>query len=52
MAEVTMTIDGASASGASRFGVIDPATGSVFEHAPECSREQLDAAMESGSRDE
>ena len=47
MADFTMTIDGKAVAGASRFGVINPATGEVFAEAPECSRAQLDAAMES-----
>src|SRR5262245_52363394 len=47
MSEFTMTIDGKAVAGTSRFGVINPATGEVFAEAPECSRAQLDAAMES-----
>ncbi len=50
MSEYTMTIDGKAVAGASEFGVINPATGSVFANAPECSREQLDGAMEAASR--
>jgi acyl-CoA reductase-like NAD-dependent aldehyde dehydrogenase len=41
-----MTIDGKAVAGASEFDVINPATGSAFAKAPECSREQLDGAME------
>lgn len=40
-----MTIDGAGASATAQFDVINPATGETFDAAPECSREQLDAAM-------
>src|SRR5262245_17307167 len=45
-----MTIDGKAVAGAGEFGVINPATGKVFAQAPECSREQLDSAMEAASR--
>jgi acyl-CoA reductase-like NAD-dependent aldehyde dehydrogenase len=45
-----MTIDGKAVAGASEFDVINPATGSAFAKAPECSREQLDGAMEAASR--
>lgn len=49
MSEFTMTIDGKGVTSANRFGVINPATGQVFTHAPECSRAQLDQAMEAAS---
>jgi acyl-CoA reductase-like NAD-dependent aldehyde dehydrogenase len=45
-----MTIDGKAVAGAGEFDVINPATGSAFARAPECSPEQLDAAMEAASR--
>ena len=45
-----MTIDGQVVTAGSTFGVVDPATGEVFAQAPECSREQLDAAMDGASR--
>src|SRR3984885_12067908 len=45
-----MTVDGTAVPTAGTFGVINPATGAVFEQAPECSREQLDAAMESAQK--
>ena len=41
----TMTINGTSAAAEATFGVINPATGDVFDQAPECTREQLDAAQ-------
>ena len=41
-----MTINGAPAAAKATFGVINPATGDVFDQAPECTREQLDAAMQ------
>jgi acyl-CoA reductase-like NAD-dependent aldehyde dehydrogenase len=46
VSDFTMTIDGKSVPGDSTFGVVNPATGQVFAQAPECSRGQLDAAMD------
>ena len=43
----TMTIDGKAESAKGTFGVINPATEDIFARPPECTREQLDAAMES-----
>ena len=48
-ASPTMTIDGAPATAAAAFGVINPATGEVCDQAPECTREQLDAAMQAAA---
>jgi acyl-CoA reductase-like NAD-dependent aldehyde dehydrogenase len=48
--EHTMTVNGQPLAAAQTFGVINPATGAVFADAPDCSREQLDAAMESAQR--
>ncbi|MEW2354721.1 aldehyde dehydrogenase family protein [Spirillospora sp. NPDC029432] len=45
MSEYTMTIGGEAVAAPATFGVINPATGEVAEQAPDCSREQLDAAM-------
>lgn len=42
----SMTIAGEPAAALDTFGVINPATGEVFDQAPECSRAQLDNAME------
>jgi acyl-CoA reductase-like NAD-dependent aldehyde dehydrogenase len=50
MSAYTMTIDGKAVTGASEFEVINPANGSAFARAPECSREQLDGAMEAAAR--
>ncbi|MGH7286767.1 MAG: aldehyde dehydrogenase family protein [Myxococcota bacterium] len=47
MSDFSMTIDGKAVAGASRFGVINPATGDVFAEAPDASRAQLDDAMAS-----
>jgi acyl-CoA reductase-like NAD-dependent aldehyde dehydrogenase len=49
VAEFQMTIDGKAVSCRERFGVIDPSRGSAFAQAPECSREQLDAAMDAAA---
>ena len=45
-----MTIDGQGAPSAATFDVLNPATGEVYAQAPECSKEQLDAAMESSAK--
>ena len=50
MAEFQMTIDGKAVAAPQSFGVIDPSQGKVFAQAPECSRAQLDAAMESAAQ--
>src|SRR5262245_8690278 len=42
-----MTIDGKAVVAQDRLGVINPATGEIFAQAPNCTRDQLDAAMES-----
>lgn len=42
---LTMTIGGTAVSAASSFDVEDPATGEVIGQAPECTLEQLDAAV-------
>jgi acyl-CoA reductase-like NAD-dependent aldehyde dehydrogenase len=40
-----MTIDGRRTAAATAFGVVDPAIGAGFAEAPDCTREQLDAAI-------
>ncbi|MEK7277688.1 MAG: aldehyde dehydrogenase family protein, partial [Chloroflexota bacterium] len=50
MTNFAMTIDGHPAAGEKTFGVINPATGSVFAEAPECSKAQLDSAMDAAGR--
>ncbi|HKE12712.1 MAG TPA: aldehyde dehydrogenase family protein [Myxococcota bacterium] len=50
MPEFTMTIDGKGVAGDSQFGVVNPATGEVFTQAPECSKAQLDGAMDAAQR--
>jgi acyl-CoA reductase-like NAD-dependent aldehyde dehydrogenase len=49
MSDYTMTIDGKAEAAKSTFGVINPATEDVFAQPPDCTREQLDAAMESSA---
>ncbi|QUD89337.1 aldehyde dehydrogenase family protein [Phenylobacterium montanum] len=41
----TMTINGQAARTAGEIEVVNPATGAVFAHAPDCTREQLDEAV-------
>ena len=41
----TMTIGGQAVSGATSFEVLNPATGQVIGSAPDCTPEQLDAAV-------
>jgi acyl-CoA reductase-like NAD-dependent aldehyde dehydrogenase len=50
MADFQMTIDGKAVASDQTFGVIDPSQGRVFAQAPECSRTQLDVAMESAAQ--
>ncbi|MBV8387130.1 MAG: aldehyde dehydrogenase family protein [Acidimicrobiia bacterium] len=45
-----MTIDGQAAPTAATFDVLNPATSEVYAQAPDCSKEQLDAAMESAAK--
>ena len=45
-----MTLDGQAAPTAATFDVLNPATNEVYAQAPECSKEQLDAAMESSAK--
>jgi acyl-CoA reductase-like NAD-dependent aldehyde dehydrogenase len=44
-ADYTMTVDGKAVAGAANFPVLNPATEVVIAHAPDCSREQLDATV-------
>ena len=46
----SMTINGEAVSSTSSIDVINPATEEVFAQAPECSREQLDAAVRAAHR--
>jgi acyl-CoA reductase-like NAD-dependent aldehyde dehydrogenase len=50
MSDFVMTIGGDAVPAAASFGVVNPATGQVFADAPECTRDQLDAAFDSASK--
>ncbi len=50
MADFVMTVAGESMPTAATFGVRNPATGEVFAEAPECTREQLDAAFDAAAK--
>jgi acyl-CoA reductase-like NAD-dependent aldehyde dehydrogenase len=47
MSDFSMTIDGQAVPGVSSIGVVNPATGKIFAEAPDCTRDQLEAAMSS-----
>jgi acyl-CoA reductase-like NAD-dependent aldehyde dehydrogenase len=50
MSDFVMTIAGDSAPAVDSFGVVNPATGDVFAHAPECTSAQLDAAFDAAAK--
>ncbi len=50
MSDLTMTIGGERHPTEKTFDVINPATGEVFAQAPDCSREQLDAAFDAAKK--
>jgi len=50
MSDFVMTIGGDSVPATGSFGVVNPANGEVFAHAPECTRDQLDAAFDSAAK--
>jgi acyl-CoA reductase-like NAD-dependent aldehyde dehydrogenase len=50
MSDFVMTIGGDTVPAEESFGVINPANGEVFAHAPECSPTQLDAAFDAASK--
>ncbi|MCU4187415.1 aldehyde dehydrogenase family protein [Acidiferrimicrobium sp. IK] len=50
MTTFSMTIDGAPVAAEKTFGVVNPATGKVHAEAPDCTPQQLDAAMQSASK--
>ena len=43
--DFTMTIDGRAEPGREQFAVVNPASGEAFAQAPDCTREELDAAV-------
>ena len=50
MSDFTMTVAGCAVPTEKTFGVINPATGHVIGEAPECSREQLNAAFDAAAK--
>jgi acyl-CoA reductase-like NAD-dependent aldehyde dehydrogenase len=50
MSDFVMTVGGDTIPTGETFGVRNPATGEVFAQAPECSREQLDAAFDAAAK--
>jgi len=50
MSDFAMTIGGERVATGDTFGVVNPATGEVWAEAPECSREQLDQAMDAAAK--
>ena len=50
MSDFVMTVGGDSIPTGNSFGVRNPATGEVFAQAPECGREQLDAAFDAAAK--
>jgi acyl-CoA reductase-like NAD-dependent aldehyde dehydrogenase len=50
MEEFYLTIDGKAVTTNKTFGVINPATEEVFAQAPDCSRKQLDLAVDAANR--
>lgn len=50
MSGFAMTIDGQPVPSEKTFGVVNPATGEVFEQAPDCTPQQLDQAMQSAQK--
>ena len=46
----TMTIDGKSVKGSKSTGVINPATGKIFAEVPDCSKAELDQAMNAAQK--
>ena len=49
MSDFSMTIDGQAVPGGDSIGVINPASGKIFAEAPDCTRDQLEAAMSSSA---
>ncbi|HEY2484505.1 MAG TPA: aldehyde dehydrogenase family protein [Candidatus Binataceae bacterium] len=50
MAEFTMTINGKAVAGSKTVGVINPATGKTFAQVPDCSKAELDQAMDAAQK--
>jgi acyl-CoA reductase-like NAD-dependent aldehyde dehydrogenase len=50
MSDFNLIIGGDARPSANTFGVINPATGEVWEQAPDCSKEQLDEAFSAAAK--
>ena len=50
MTDFVMTVGGETVPTGESFGVRNPATGEVFAQAPECGKEQLDAAFDAAAK--
>ena len=50
MSDYTMTIGGKAVKGSKTTGVINPATGKVFAEVPDCTKQELDQAMEAAQK--
>lgn len=50
MTDVSMIIDGERRTAPTTFAVVNPATGAVHAQAPDCSRDQLDAAFDAAAK--
>jgi acyl-CoA reductase-like NAD-dependent aldehyde dehydrogenase len=50
MSDFVMTIGGDTVPAEESFGVINPANGEVFAHAPDCTATQLDAAFDAAAK--
>src|SRR5579884_619194 len=50
MGDFTMTVSGSAVPTEKTFEVVNPATGAVYAEAPDCSKEQLDAAFDSAAK--
>jgi acyl-CoA reductase-like NAD-dependent aldehyde dehydrogenase len=50
MPSYTMTIDGKAVKGSKTTGVINPATGKIFAEVPDCTKAELDQAMNAAQR--
>jgi acyl-CoA reductase-like NAD-dependent aldehyde dehydrogenase len=50
MSDFVMTIGGDTVPAEASFGVVNPANGEVFAHAPECSTQQQEAAFDAASK--
>jgi acyl-CoA reductase-like NAD-dependent aldehyde dehydrogenase len=50
MSQFTMMVGGDALTTSGSFGVVNPASGDVYAEAPECSRSELDAAMDASAK--